>query len=920
MKSNFFICSFCQMKIKAEQVPAGSQVRCPGCRQVFDPWENRAPAAATDTDQLIGQQLGNYRVLRRVGQGGMGTVYEAIQHGLERRVALKVLSAKLCHDKPFILRFKQEAKAAAALEHPGIVQVYEIAHDKGRLFFSMQYVDGVSLLERVRNGGHMKLADALDAMIMVVEGLSYAFDRGIIHRDIKPDNILLGNDGTVKVADLGLAKSLSDEIGLTATGAGLGSPHYMAPEQGKGEKNLGCQADIYSLGITLFVMVTGMRPFSGKSPLDIMLAHEKYAMPSACKLNPKLPQGFDKLVQKMCEKVPQRRHRTYSALLADIEALHPNRERRSAWAPFAVLKERAQRIPAWALAALLAIVMGATIGLARWSQNQHRDGWHSASAVAPAPHESESSDGAGNLPGDAVSPDELEDIRKIEITASDELPFELGESAEELSSPDPIPALPSAPVRREMPPPQVADTVSNPGINARAAGAYRPSIPQVPIVQPIDEPEQRKAEQVPTDAILLFKGKCFQFGRLVPRVGILEFEIQFGKKLPAQDYQILKVSDAGFKVGLQKNGILFVARTVKTERQLTLSSGTRKLADGKWHKVRLNYGAGTESLTIDGKARKVKGLPMLSSDTLGSLVCNPDRLEVQIALRNLHITHWFADQKKRLDSLLEQDCRLAYSQGCWMLEFAADEETRSYAASLKERAAKRLIELQGNQEESNRIRKQLKRFPGMVEVSSAFQSENAEHERLPTFFIDRHEVAISDYFKFWTQIQRTRDHSKCHPAEPKNKDHTPQSRIGPNSRGGRNLPVHGIDWFDAYAYAAWKGKRLPTLAEWRKAAGAQHGRQYPWGNNWIEGKVNPNRRPVTVSFYASGKSQYGCVQMSGNAEEWCADSKSGKYGAERALAGGSWRSGRFVKTTQARDRRMTEKGETFGFRCVKEPD
>ena len=262
---------------------------------------------------------------------------------------------------------------------------------------------------------------------------------------------------------------------------------------------------------------------------------------------------------------------------------------------------------------------------------------------------------------------------------------------------------------------------------------------------------------------------------------------------------------------------------------------------------------------------------------------------------------------------------MAYSQGCWMLEFAADEETQTFAASLKARAAQRLIKLQENPEESKRIQKQLIRIPEMVEVPSAFQSENADHEKLPTFFIDRHEVMISDYFKFWTAIQHTRDHSKCHPAELRNKDHTPHSRIGPNSRGGRTLPVHGIDWFDAYAYAAWKGKRLPTLQEWRKAAGAQHGRQYPWGNEWVEGKVNPNKRPVTVSFYSGGKSPFGCLQMSGNAEEWCANSKAGKYGSERALAGGAWRSGRFVKTAQARDKRTTEKGETFGFRCVKYP-
>ncbi|MBI2193784.1 MAG: protein kinase [Planctomycetes bacterium] len=314
-------CPLCKMKIKGEKIPPGHRVRCPGCSAVWDPTPQLRQGASGERDDLVGCQLGNYRIVRKIGQGGMGTVYEAIQGGLGRRIALKTLARKFVEDELFLRRFQREARAAASLDHPHIVQVYEMAHDRGLYFYSMQYVEGEDLLVRVQRDGPLPLAEALRILVEVIQALDYAYQRGVIHRDIKPDNILVCPDGAVKITDLGLARSLDEPVRLTATGTGLGSPHYMSPEQGRGDPDLDCRSDIYSLGITLFVVLTGMRPFTGKSPFEIVMAHLEQPFPSACRIRPGLPPGVDELLLRMTAKRREDRPASYDVLLREIGVL-----------------------------------------------------------------------------------------------------------------------------------------------------------------------------------------------------------------------------------------------------------------------------------------------------------------------------------------------------------------------------------------------------------------------------------------------------------------------------------------------------------------------------------------------------------------------------------------------------------------------
>ena len=264
--------------------------------------------------------LGDYQLVRKLGQGGMGAVYEAVQTKLDRKVALKVLAQKLTSDSTFLERFQREAKAAAALNHPNIVQVYDIGEDRGIHFFAMELVDGESVQDRLKREGKLPLDWSLHIVRSVAEALRFAGEHQIIHRDIKPDNIMLTKGGHVKLADLGLAKKLGgDTVGVTQTGAGMGTPYYMAPEQAEDARSVDHRADIYSLGITLLHLLTGKRPFEGESAYNIIIGHVNKPLPTGEQLGTPLPAAVESVIRKMCAKEPGDRYQDYDSLVADLQ-------------------------------------------------------------------------------------------------------------------------------------------------------------------------------------------------------------------------------------------------------------------------------------------------------------------------------------------------------------------------------------------------------------------------------------------------------------------------------------------------------------------------------------------------------------------------------------------------------------------------
>ena len=282
--------------------------------------ETRSSSApARPSEELpSGTTIGGYRVVRRIAEGGMGAVYEAVQLKLDRHIALKILSDRLALEPEFMQRFEREAKAAAALNHPNVVQVHDFGQSDGRHFLAMEYVEGEDLSTHIRDHGKLAVNQALDLIEQAASALQAAAAKAIIHRDIKPSNLILTKNGRVKVADLGLARILNEASDMTMTGVTMGSPHFMAPEQAEDPRQVDHRADIYSLGITLLFLLTGKRPYEGGSAFSVVLAHASKPLPSGADLGAPIPPPVEGLIQRMAAKNPADRYENYDALLADI--------------------------------------------------------------------------------------------------------------------------------------------------------------------------------------------------------------------------------------------------------------------------------------------------------------------------------------------------------------------------------------------------------------------------------------------------------------------------------------------------------------------------------------------------------------------------------------------------------------------------
>jgi serine/threonine-protein kinase len=272
---------------------------------------------------LTGRTLGEFHILRRLGQGGMGQVYLAEQVSLKRKVALKILRPELASDPIALQRFKAEATAVAQATHANIVQIHAIGEADGIAYMALEYVEGRNLHEYLEKKGPPDLLLALSIIRQVASALQRAAELGIIHRDIKPDNILLTKKGEVKVADFGLSRCLAGNgppVNLTQSGVTMGTPLYMSPEQVEG-KVLDCRTDMYSFGVTCYHMLAGRPPFEGESPFEVALQHVRDEPKPLHEVRPDLPASLCAVVHKMMAKNPAARYQTGRELMKDLARL-----------------------------------------------------------------------------------------------------------------------------------------------------------------------------------------------------------------------------------------------------------------------------------------------------------------------------------------------------------------------------------------------------------------------------------------------------------------------------------------------------------------------------------------------------------------------------------------------------------------------
>jgi serine/threonine-protein kinase len=279
---------------------------------------------------LIGRNIGPYQIVDRLGQGGMASVYKAVQGSLNRSVALKILPPTLALDPTFVERFRREANAAASMQHPNILPIYDFGQAGDIFYIAMMLVLGGTLRERI---GRLPMSLTARLASQIADALDYAHQRGIIHRDIKPTNILMARDDWAMLSDFGIARIVEAQ-GLTSTGTGIGTPEYMSPEQALGRPVDG-RSDIYSLGVVLYEMATGRQPFTGPDSFSVVRQHIDTPIPAPSAMNAAVPPAIDAIVAKATQKDPNLRYQTAGEMKAALDRFAGGGATAGATAPFA---------------------------------------------------------------------------------------------------------------------------------------------------------------------------------------------------------------------------------------------------------------------------------------------------------------------------------------------------------------------------------------------------------------------------------------------------------------------------------------------------------------------------------------------------------------------------------------------------------
>lgn len=269
-------------------------------------------------DKFIGMKLdGRYEIVELIGVGGMADVYKATDIMENRVVAVKILKSEFCENDEFVRRFRNESKAIAVLTHPNIVKIFDVGYDNDMQYIVMEYIDGITLKEYIETQGLLKWRDCVHFTIQILRALQLAHDRGIVHRDIKPQNVMLLSDGSIKVMDFGIAR-FSRQISQTLSEKTMGSVHYVSPEQARGART-DEKSDIYSVGVMMYEMLTGRKPFDGETPVSVALMHMNEKPTRPTEYVSLLYEGLEEIIMHAMEKEPSKRYQSASEMIRDIE-------------------------------------------------------------------------------------------------------------------------------------------------------------------------------------------------------------------------------------------------------------------------------------------------------------------------------------------------------------------------------------------------------------------------------------------------------------------------------------------------------------------------------------------------------------------------------------------------------------------------
>jgi len=935
--------------------------------------------SANSDETSLPQDIPGFRLVECVSRGGMGAVYRAYQVSMDRVVAVKLLARKYTADEVFVERFLKEARAAARLSHPNIVQAIDVGQANGTYYFVMEFVEGSSLSTLLREKGRIPALEACAIIIQVARALEYAAHHGMLHLDIKPANILMTPTGLAKLADFGLARHVEDEDTLrTQKRVIFGTPPYMSPEQLSGATDLDCRSDIYSLGVTFRELVTGQNPFRGGTTREVLRKVKKGDVPPPHVADGGVPLDVSQVIAKMMATDRDDRYANPTELLVDLDALSrlrtppivngllsspaPAQRSPTPWPPI---------LAAAGLAAIVLLVAASAIIAVRFGRDLvgTRD-------QAPIPVNQGGAPPATALPTEEATASALEAELKRTDTEASRLMGE-GRFADALRlytdfaarssgsrwSDVAIAQAENVRIRARWAAQELmekmeralerGDIETADGICRRIeaidlaearpiARAARSKLTQAELRQRALAAERRRREA--RRAFLALERTirrdlgggdldaagqaCREFlanaayADMHGQARDLEEQVRFARELRdavlvgaqlASDYSLQGPLEGARLLGTRDGRIL--VRTDGEDRALPFGA----LAPADLAALAEMGGAGP--LTVHA------GLAVL----LNARGSPPDVYRQVRALRLARVgdlPDWLISLERNailptITALLDEGkARQAYELFRYMKHhYRKTDFYRSRRGELRQAL--------------QRIRSALTQ--GMQPVPAGLfiygkRRTAPERRYLPLFYIDVHEVTNAEYAAFLEYLQRTGSTEFDHPEQPPSKTgHVPLDweRL---SKDRPNHPVVGVDWFDAYAYARWRGKRLPTQAEWEKAARGQDGRRYPWGSSWDNNACNAPPQAFTseddrptdvkpVGSFPRGRSPYGIADMAGNAREWVAEDEPHTPLPDVApVRGGSFKD---MATACAASATLKlprlYRGPETGFRCALDP-
>jgi serine/threonine-protein kinase len=896
----------------------------------------------------IPERIAGFQLAEEIARGGMGAVYKAHQISIDRVVALKVLSARYTDDPVFRERFLREARAAARLNHPNIVQAIDVGEAGGHFYFAMEFVDGRSLAALLKDRGRLLPEEACAIVLQVARALEHAALYGMVHLDVKPSNILVTPAGLAKLADFGLARHVEDtDLIYSRRKIVFGTPHYMAPEQlesGAAGAAADARCDLYALGVTFYELVTGRNPFSARTSREVLENVRSAQVAPAHIAEPAIPEDFGLVIAKMMHPDPEQRYQNATQLLLDLDALSRRRPPpvarniplEAAAPPPAPPRTLLIVLFAGSAAALLLTVAVLLLANNRAQRNQRFDVGgepppddFAAVEIAPA-----------DTPGQAV-PEVATALHAV-----------VGEAERLMGQEDYLGAL----------------------------GLYREFIRAHPGESASEEAERaalgvRRRAQWHAEAL----------------------EQEAAPALDEEDFDAVEgIADRIGEIGLSETDV--VAQRLRNKVRRGREEVARRQEEARREAVAkaLERFQGELSLLL-AQERFQEGVQLCAD-----FLAEPEYASVhQVAQAQI-------DRVRALDRIQEAVRQGAREANKSLLSFLRDfssEELRRFAAAgtrntvLLHTGLAALYDLQGRSEEAAKetqalreTRIQLPKWIVDIERRSLLagaqkalndgrpeqaldllraldayhgrstfvRSQKTEIEALvqkvraaltrgmalipagqfihqkdlrvtqPEFYIDLHEVTNAEYAEFLRALDKAEGPSAWdHPLQPHwKRGHVPIDWDKLKSKG--NHPVVGVDWFDAYAYSAWRGRRLPTDREWEKAARGTDGRRYPWGPSWKDGMCNsPPAVAATVADlptavapvggFPQGNSPYGIADMAGNAREWVTDEVASSSDTVYTR-GGSWSDPAMACGTTYRlpANRMTRDLAT-GFRCAMDP-